>query len=208
MQFLIRIIKRTVMKDNKPHNSFFTSDKDLYLRIKKYKDKEAFLTAYDAYAEDIYRFVYFKVGNTEDAQDITSSVFIKAWQLVQSGQLKDDGNYKGLKNFLYKVARNEAIDYYRLKHSTSFSEADIDADEKDIEDKSQDVFAQAALSLDKDILQKNLLKLKREYRTVLILYYINELSVSEIANITGKTKGSVRVTVFRALKALRELMEE
>ena len=198
------------MTDKNTHNSFFESDKLLYLRIKKYKDKEAFLAAYDAYAADIYRFLFFKLGNKEEAQDITSAVFTKAWQIAQSGGLKDDSEYKSLKSFLYKVARNEAIDYYRSKRSqtASFSQEAIDGEDIDIEDTKQDINAEIDRSLDADFLEKNLQKIKSEYRSILIMYYINELSVPEISEITGKTKGSIRVSIFRALKALRELIEE
>ena len=188
-------------------NSFFSSDKNLLLRLKKYKDKEAFLEAYQAYAEDLYRFLYFKVGNSEDARDLTSAVFVKAWGYVRDGRLKDEDNYKSLRAFLYKIARNEAIDFFRTKHTSSFSEIAVDGQTIDIPS-PEDVALQGQITADSEALLQQLTHLKSEYQSVLIMYYVNELTVAEIAVALGKSKGNIRVTIFRALKALRELMAE
>mgnify|MGYP001764640601 CR=1 FL=1 len=56
--------------------------------------------------------------------------------------------------------------------------------------------------------QEKLLELKDEYREAIVLKFINDLSTGEIAEITNKSQGNVRITLHRALKALRELMEE
>jgi len=50
----------------------------------KKKDREAFVEAYDLYVDDIYRFIFFKVGRDEEAKDITSEVFLKVWKRYSS----------------------------------------------------------------------------------------------------------------------------
>lgn len=80
------------------------------LKAKKHKDKQAFIEAYDLYIEQIFRFIYFKVGNREEAEDIASMVFLKCWNYVYEGNL---GDYHTLKSLLYKIARNTIIDHYR-----------------------------------------------------------------------------------------------
>jgi RNA polymerase sigma-70 factor (ECF subfamily) len=189
------------------HNSFFSSDKNLLLRLKKFKDKEAFLNAYETYAEDLYRFIYFKIGKAEDAQDLTSAVFVKVWGYVRDGRLKDEQDYKSLRAFLYKIARNETIDYFRSKKPVALSEALAETEIENIAS-GEDVAANVALATDNEKLLAQLAKLKSEYQSVLIMYYVNELSVAEIASAIGKSTGNVRVTIFRALKALRELMPD
>ena len=181
--------------------SFFEDDNSLFLRLKKYKDKQAFLLAYDKYAEAIYRFIFFKIGQEEDARDITSSVFLKCWSYVQEARLNDDNEYKSLRSFLYKIARNQVIDYYRsAKHNATLEEAEHLIDDK------QDLAAiDQTLSL--ELVRDKLLYLKDEYRSVLIMRYINDLSISEISDITGKDKGNVRVTILRAIKALKNLVK-
>ena len=82
-------------------------DKNIFAKLKK-GDKDAFINAYDLYADPIYRFIYFKISNSEEAQDLTSAVFLKAWNYIQENSLKD---YKTLKALFYKIARTSIIDY-------------------------------------------------------------------------------------------------
>ncbi len=187
-------------KDSK--NSFFESDNSLFLRLKKFKDKQAFLLAYDQYAESIYRFIYFKIGQEEDARDLTSTVFLKCWSHVQEGKLNDDNEYKSLRSFLYKIARNQTIDYYRSARQTDVA---IEEAEEIIDDNQDLAVIDQKIAL--EAVRDKLLYLKDEYRGILIMRYINELSISEISDITNKTKGNVRVTIMRALTALKGLIE-
>jgi len=181
--------------------SFFDKDLSLYLRLKKFKDKQAFITAYDKYAESIYRFIYYKIGSSEEAEDLTSAVFLKCWSYVQEGKLNDDNEYRSLKSFLYKIARNSVIDYYRQnKSNLSLTEAEDQIDE------TQDL-SQIERALDSEAIRQKLLYLKDEYKSLIIMRYINDLTVAEISDITGKSKGSVRVSVMRALNALKKLIE-
>jgi len=177
------------------------SDKEILFRLKE-SDRNAFMAAYDKYIEDIYRFVYFKVSNHDEAEDLTSQVFLKVWNYIQTNSM---GEYKTLKSFLYKVARNLVIDYYRKNaNKNEFSLSD-EAAPIDIKDEKQDPIGELELKYDIESLEKNLDKLKTEYREVIIMRYINELDIAEIALILEKSKGNVRVLIFRALKALREI---
>ena len=174
-------------------------DKQLYKRIKK-KDKEAFVEAYDNYLDDIYRFVFFKVSSQAEAEDLTSQIFLKAWDYIQNNNLKD---YKTLKALLYKIARNTVIDHYR-KNSKINNQSLEDA-ATELVDTKQDLVENLATKEDVESLLKKIDELKDEYRDVLILRYVNELNVAEIAEVVGKSKGNVRVIVYRATKALREI---
>jgi len=84
-------------------------DKQLLQKLKN-QDKEAFIKVYDAYVKDVYRFVYFKVGKEEEAQDLTSMIFLKSWNYIQTNTLSDS---KTLRALVYKIARTSIIDYYR-----------------------------------------------------------------------------------------------
>ena len=175
-------------------------EKALYSKLKN-KDKEAFIKAYDLYLDHIYRFIFFKVKDKEDAEDLTSHVFLKTWDYVQNNKLSD---YKTLKALLYKVARNIVIDHYR---KTS-QQASVKLDSMEnigVIDEKQDIKSKLELTSDLAGIMDNLMELKAEYREVIMLKYINELSVAEIADILEKSKGNVRVQLFRALKALKAL---
>lgn len=177
----------------------------MFFRVKK-KDKNAFIEAYDLYADDIYRFAYFKISNAEEAKDLTSAVFLKVWNYAQSQGLDES---KSLRAFIYKTARNLIIDHYRQLRET---EARLDVFENGVigmlSDEKQNLEQQAEVLSDMGLVKAGLAKLKEEYREMILMRFVDELSFAEIAEVTGKTTGSVRVQTFRALQALKDLLEE
>ena len=179
-------------------------DKILYLQLKQ-KDKEAFMKAYDLYFDDIYRFIYFKISNKEEAEDLTSSVFLKTWEYIQNNSIK---NYKTLKSLFYKIARNTVIDHYRKKSNQQNVSLNYGEEEINIADDKQDLHKKIEVDADYEIIRKKMFELKDEYREVITLKYINELSISEIAEVLDKEKGNVRVLIYRAVNALKELAQE
>jgi RNA polymerase sigma-70 factor (ECF subfamily) len=162
------------------------------------KDKQAFVKIYNLYVDDIYRFIYFKVGHKEEAQDITSDVFLKAWNYIVLNKIDKSKNLKAL---FYKIARNTIVDYYRSKKDTSPLENLENTDLKDIK---QDPQALTEIKNDYERILKLLNNLKEEYKEIIILKHINELSWKEISQTLSKSKGSLRVLLHRATKALEE----
>lgn len=179
-------------------------DKQLLQQL-KHKDKEAFIKVYDEYAADIYRFIYFKVGKETEAQDLTSLVFLKGWHHIQANSL---GDSKTLRALVYKIARHAVIDHYReSSHKLEFS---LDDENNPIEiiDDSQDPAEKVDRANDLALLKKQLPLLKEEYREVIVLRFVNDLSLEEIADVTSKSRGNVRVILHRALAALKEMVEK
>ena len=168
------------------------------------KIEEKFEKAYDLYAKDILRHVYFRLHNKPAAEDLTQETFFKAWQSLALGKTKEIKNFRA---FFYKIAHNLIIDYYRSK------KPDISL-EKLEEEQIEAVAAVAAeqereadLGIEKEKLEKHLHELKEEYRQILVMRFIDDLKVAEISEIIGKTKTNVRVTIHRALASLRKEME-
>lgn len=157
------------------------------------------------YVDDIYRFIYFKVSDSEEARDLTSTVFLKTWNHIQENNLKD---FKTLRALIYTVARNTVIDYYRKNFK--YNNITIDDADKEIQivDEKIKISEKAEINSDYEAVKKNLEKIKSEYREVVILHYINELSIAEIARVIDKSKGNVRVILSRGLKSLRDEMEK
>jgi RNA polymerase sigma-70 factor (ECF subfamily) len=178
-------------------------DKKLFKRIKE-KDRNAFLQAYDAYADDIFRFILFNIGRSEDARDMTSAVFLKVWEYAQNRGLKED---KSLRAFIYKVARNLVIDYYRTSNKSK-NEKSVEDLADNLADEKQNIFSKAEDNSDLERIKKCLGRLKDEYREIILMRFVDELSFAEISETTGKSIGSLRVLSFRALQALKELMGE
>jgi len=177
-------------------------EKILFRKLEK-KDKDAFVKAYDYYFDDIYRFVYFKVGKKDTAEDLTSTIFLKTWDFILNNSITD---YKTLRALFYKIARNAIIDYYRKK-STQLEELIETFDYLDIKDESQDLEDKIDAKMEYEQVIDKIGELKDEYREILILRFVNELSVSEIADILEKETGNVRVTIHRALNALKDLVK-
>lgn len=164
-------------------------------------DPEAFAKLYDEYVKRIYRFVYFKVSSHEEAEDITSEVFLKAWNYVN--EKKEVSSFGGL---LYRIARNCVIDFYRAR---SAKPETVMVDRENIEIEIGDGgkwYADISTKVDAQKILNALKKLKQEYQEVITLRYVDELEMDEIAVIIGKGRIAVRVTLHRALKKLKEML--
>ncbi len=174
-------------------------DQQQYNRLKK-RESQAFSDLYDQYSTDLYRFIFYKVGREEEAQDLSSLVFLKAWQHIAKHSL---GDTKTLRALIYKIARNAIIDHYR-EGRDKIESLDNEAKPIQIIDQDFDLEVQVDNQINLDKLQKHLHMLKEEYRELIVLRYINELEIDEISVITGKTKGNIRVGLHRALQALKD----
>jgi RNA polymerase sigma-70 factor (ECF subfamily) len=172
-------------------------------RLRK-RDREAFTKAYDENVSEIYRFIYFKVGSDEEAKDITSAVFLKTWNHIQTNTLE---SAKTLRALFYKIARNAIIDHYRERGKSQIISIEEEGSKIDIPFETDE---ETRLDTERDIelIRSKLPLLKEEYREVLIMKFINELELEEISDITGKSKGNIRVLTHRALKALKDIMAE
>ncbi len=161
-------------------------------------DKEAFSKIYDTYVDKLYKFIYFKVDSFE-AEDLTELTFMKAWEKRK----KYDPSKSSFSSWLYTIARNTVIDHYRVSKPTE--ELDITmADEKKI---SNPKF-QVEESLNAAMLRESVNKLPKNYRDIVLLRFIDDLSYSEIADIMGKSEGSIRIMQFRAIRQLRDFMKK
>ncbi|MFH0856443.1 MAG: RNA polymerase sigma factor, partial [bacterium] len=138
------------------------------------KDEKTFAEVYDLYIEKIYRFIFFKVSNVRDAEDLTSEVFLKAWQYINEGK-----KIKSVNAFLYAIARNKVIDHYRKNSKIKTVDLENDGIEKI---KSADPHPDEGLDrkLAMDDINKFLNELKVEYKEALLLKYTDDFSIGEI----------------------------
>lgn len=176
-------------------------EKKLVYQVITRRDPEAYGALYDLYLAKIYRFVYFKVGGREEAEDITSTVFLKTWHYLVERKPEEVQSFSGL---VYRIARNCLVDHYRTKaHNPSVSlDSAVDIGALD------EQFKAAENRADAQPILRVISQLKREYQEVLLLRYVEDLSVGEIAEILEKTPTNVRVTLHRALRLAKERVEE
>lgn len=179
-------------------------DRYLLYRIRAKRDAEAFAKIYDRHVESIYRFVVYKLPKKEDAQDVTAEAFTRLWQFIQ--QPKQITNVRA---FLYQIARNLVADFYRkLEQSPTEPLSDVTFEDDKASNQlytdkgrnSEQIEARSELS----IILGQLDKLKEDYRDVLALRLIDDLSFQEIGTILGKEPGHIRVIYHRGLKAIKQ----
>lgn len=164
-------------------------------------DVEAFGHVYDFYHEKIYRFVYLKLPTRQDAEDITAETFLKAWQYIQEKK-----PIHTLQAFLYQIARNLVVDFYRRRGAPLES-----LDEKEIVVADRiDLTLEEKMTLKSDMkeVEAALRQLKDAYREVIVLHFLNELSLKEVARIIDKTPGATRVLLHRGIKAIKGILAE
>ena len=160
----------------------------------------AFGLLYDHYQPKIYRFVLIKVSQREEAEDITHQVFLHAWQNIHS--------YADLgfpfSSWLYRIARNQVIDHYRTKkHDVSLTELDAQT----MHDGSHAGSA-AEKNFELDRIRQALSQLKPEYQDVILMRFVEDLSIKETAAGLQKTQGAVKLMQYRALKQLKAILNE
>lgn len=150
---------------------------------------EAFGKLYHLYVKQIYKYVYYQVGERMTAEDITADVFTKALENINSCT----GKESTFKAWLYRIAHNRVVDYFRGKKSHLSLERDIG----DVHDDSENSFKKIELL-------EVISKLPHNQKQVIILKFMSGLSNSEIGNIMDKSEGAVRILQMRALTTLRK----
>jgi RNA polymerase sigma-70 factor (ECF subfamily) len=164
--------------------------------------KEKFSLIYREYIDKIYRFVYLKVNSKEIAEDLTSKIFLKGWE---SFNKKADDEIKNFGSFLYQIARNTVIDYYRVKDRTRMVPLDSIGQPMDEGKDSQE---KAILNADIEQIKGGIQKLKKEYQDIIIWHYLDDMPIDSIAKLVGRPEGTVRVMLHRGLKDLKDIVQE
>lgn len=169
------------------------------------KQRKIFSGIYDQYIEKIYRFIFLKVSSPEIAQDLTSETFLRGWEAFQRSRSPNPGEMKieNMQAFLYQIARNLITDFYREKGKTQI----VSAENLRIIDPAANLEEKAEFNSDFEQIKASLADLKEDYQEVIILHYVNDLSIKEIAKTINKPEGTIRVMLHRGLKELKSLLE-
>lgn len=171
-----------------------TDDEVKYLILRAQAgDKEAFDKIYDLFFSKIYRYIFFRTKHNEEAEDLTSTVFLKIWQSLPRYRVRSGAKFS---TWLFQIARYTLIDYYRRrKKSVSLDEIKEEKTASGIE-----------IGAEINEVRAYVAYLPEVYQTVINLRYFQGLAYGEIAQIMGKTKVGVRVLSHRAIKKLANLM--
>ncbi|MED4403943.1 RNA polymerase sigma factor SigW [Metabacillus fastidiosus] len=175
-------------------------------RIRQVKkgDQSAFTEIVDLYKDKIYQLCYRMVGNAHEAEDIAQEAFIRAYVNIHTYDVD-----KKFSSWLYRIATNLSIDRIRKKKPDYYLDAEVSGTD------GLTMYSQVAVDIAlpedevetmelQETIQKAILKLPDKYRSVIVLKYIDELSLIEISEILNIPVGTVKTRIHRGREALRK----
>ena len=156
---------------------------------------------FDQYADQLFRHAYLRLHNRDRGADLMQETFMRAWSYLARG-----GEIREPRAFLYKTLNNLIInEYERRRPTSSLDELD---DESGFEPEAEEATdAAPSAKIDADIILRHLGANHPAYRDVLVMRYIDDLSISEMAKVLDDGENTVSVRIHRALKKLREIAE-
>ena len=161
---------------------------------------DALRALHNRFYQPVYRYVYLKTGDLQTSQDLTGEVFVRVLEKLKQGR----GWRKTPDAWLFGIARNVVADHYckrykqkevLLSEHLTISDEDRPAQQMIIaEQKAELVQAIAALT--------------GEQRDVILLRFMEGLSIKEVAEALNKTPGAIKALQHRAVRALSETMQQ
>lgn len=170
----------------------------LILRAKA-GDRAAFNALYREYVSPVYRYVFVRLRNKSDAEDVTQETFMKAFQAM--ARYRDERD--GMLPYLFTIARNLLINHTRKKRPENALPEDIDKYAGS--ERTSRVTEEREVS---EVIQDALGFLSEAEREVVELRFFGERSYAEIATLLGKREDAIRQHIARSLKKLREVLRK
>ncbi len=165
-------------------------------------DFDSFAALYSSHLDTIYRYIYFRTGNTHDAEDLTEQTFLKAWESIST--------YKAVgsrfRNWLYRISHNMVVDHHRRQKR--FIQEDLEEELNLADPAATDVLNTVISSEESAALAAAIGQLPEEQQQMVLLRFIEGLGHTEIAQIVNKSEGACRGMQYRALAALKKNLSD
>lgn len=158
------------------------------------RDRSAFAFLYRRYVDQIYRYIYSRVGRKADAEDLTARVFTEALEGLDG--YREQGEFSA---WLFTIAHRRVVDHYRRKRPTQPLNEALDRIGN-----APNPLAQVVRSERLEHLAKLVKALDEEKRELLRLRFAGELTYREIGEIVGRSEAAVKMAVHRLLRRLEE----
>ena len=169
-------------------------------------DAEAFGQLYDRYVDGVYRYIHYRVGTAQLAEDLTSETFLRALRRITSftWQGRDVGAW------FVTIARNLIADHYKSgRYRLEMTAEDITAvggaGSKLVEDGPEGAVLEA---MQNKVLLEAVKQLNAEQQECIVLRFLQGMSVSETAQAMGKNDGAIKALQYRAIRSLGRLLPE
>jgi RNA polymerase sigma-70 factor, ECF subfamily len=161
------------------------------------QDFDAFTELYRRHSADVFRFVRMQVRDDAAAEDVTAQTFFRAWSSATS--FRGEGSYKG---WLIQIAHNTLADWYSKEAHALPTEEPPETVDPDPTPPAQVIRLE-----ERNEVHQVVAKLPVEQRRAVVLRYLLEVPIIEIAKLMGRTEGAVRILLHRARLRMRRLVE-
>jgi len=168
----------------------------LYMKKSDIQEKQ-FTEAFESLSDALFRHSFFRVSNREVALDLVQETFMKTWNHISIGN-----EIENIKAFLYRVVNNLIIDYYRKSKSSSLDNL-LDGGFDPQGDGADSIVASSEISL----IKKGLSFLPEKDREVIVMRYVDGLSLQEISRTLEESENAISVRLHRALKKAKEIIQ-
>ena len=159
------------------------------------RDPEAFGVVYRHYLTPVYRYLYRRLGNVHEAEDMTAQVFTEALEGLSGGRYREGGCFSA---WLFSIAAHKLADFYRSRSALELNDPPSAETGLQAEAESKD---------DRQRLVRLLAQLEEEKQELLRLRFSGGLSFAEIAMLAGRNEAAVKMAIYRSLTWLREHWE-
>jgi RNA polymerase sigma-70 factor (ECF subfamily) len=164
-------------------------------------DPEAFGRLYELYVEKIYNYIYYRLGNHHEAEDLTAKVFYRALNHIAHY------NNKGVPfaAWLYRIAHNLVINWRRdqsRRQVVALEDVDLSADKLEGPQRA------AERANESELLLAAIQQLPRERQELLVLKFVERMSNAEIGQVLGRSEGAIKSLYHRTLVSLKEILAE
>nr|WP_283809121.1 RNA polymerase sigma factor [Tumebacillus amylolyticus] len=152
------------------------------------------------YANDVYRFLLYYIGNREEAEDLTQETFLKVVANLSKFEARSE-----LKTWIISIARHLALDHLRKRNRSVKLARLLGRQPVEVQDLPEDLVHKNERSRK---LHQAIGSLKDEYRAVVILRGMQELTPGETASVLGWNQNKVNLVYHRAMKSLHKKLEQ
>lgn len=180
------------------HVTSVQAEEDAALVEAARRDPAAFAALYRRYVTPVYRYLYSRVGNRADAEDLTAQVFTEA--LVGLHRYREQGSFAA---WLFTIARRKAADYHRRQRP----QVPLDT-AQDCPNLEPDPLARLVQEESVRRLAMLVAQLDEEKQELLRLRFAAGLTYAEMGAVLGRSEAAVKMAVYRLLRTLRTLWEE
>lgn len=171
-------------------------EKEIQALVKRAQNGEsdAFGLIYDAFSQRLYNFLFSKLRHRETAEDMLHTVFLKAWNNLNSYQPRKSAKFS---TWLFQIANYTLIDHWRTRKNLVELDKVENLSELSSTDKPYEHYDYLAVAFN---------QLPPDHQTVLQLRFRQELSVAETARVMNRNEISIRVLQHRAIKHLKRIL--